>query len=56
MWLRAKVRTGAYILSARLRVDESSLRQRQLDALPKLLDQIAKAKRANPSLNLEPMP
>jgi hypothetical protein len=52
MWLRAKVRTGAYILSARLRVDESSLRQRQLDALPKLLDQIAKAKMADPALDL----
>src|SRR5258708_102663 len=52
MWLRAKVRTGAYVLSARLRVDESSLRQRQLDALPKLLDQIEKAKKAHPSLDL----
>ena len=54
MWLRAKVRVGAYILSARMRVDENSLRQRQLDALPKLLDQIERAKRADPALDLAP--
>ena len=40
MWLRAK-----------LRVDEASLRRRELDALPKL-DQIAAAKRADPALDL----
>jgi hypothetical protein len=54
MWIRAKVRTGAYVLSARLRVDEASLRARQLDALPKLLEQIEKAKRADPALSREP--
>jgi hypothetical protein len=28
MWLRAKIRASAYILSAKLRVDEASLRHR----------------------------
>lgn len=52
MWLRAKLRAGAYVLSAKLRVDEQALRKRELDALPRLLKQIAKAKEADPSLDL----
>jgi hypothetical protein len=52
MWLRAKLRAGAYVLSAKLRVDEASLRRRELDALPKLLDAIRRAKANDPALDL----
>ena len=52
MWLRAKLRAGAYVLSAKLRVDEASLRRRELDALPKLLDAIRAAKASDPALDL----
>lgn len=50
MWLRAKLRAGAYVLSAKLRVDEAHLRKRELDALPKLLNAIQAAKEADPAL------
>jgi hypothetical protein len=52
MWLRAKLRAGGYVLGAKLRVDEASLRKRELDVLPRLLEKIAKAKQDNPALNL----
>ena len=52
MWLRAQVRAGAYVLAARLRVDEDALRKRELDALPKLLERIRQAKADNPALDL----
>lgn len=52
MWLRAKLRAGGYVLAAKLRVDEAALRKREMDALPKLLEQIAQAKKQDPSLNL----
>jgi len=52
MWLRAKVQAGQLVLAARLRVDEGSLRKRELDALPKLLEQIRQAKIENPALDL----
>jgi len=52
MWLRAKVQAGQLVLAARLRVDEDSLRKRELDALPKLLEQIRQAKIENPALDL----
>ena len=52
MWLRAKVQAGQLVLAARLRVDEDSLRKRELDALPKLIEQIRQAKLENPALDL----
>jgi hypothetical protein len=52
MWLRAKVQAGHLILSASLRVDEASLRKCELDALPRLMEAIAKAKADNPALDL----
>ena len=52
MWLRAKLRVGQLVLAARLRVDEASLRKREVDILPKLLDQIRQAKADNPALDL----
>jgi hypothetical protein len=52
MWLRAKIRAGGYVLAAKLRVDEASLRKRELDALPRLLQQIAKANADDPALDL----
>lgn len=52
MWLRAKLRAGGHLLSARLRVDEAALKKRQLDVLPKLLEQIRQAKKDNPALDL----
>lgn len=54
MWLRAKLRAGGYVLAAKLRVDEAHLRTRQLDALPKLLEAIAQAKKIDPALDLSP--
>jgi hypothetical protein len=54
MWLRAKLRAGGYVIAAKLRVDEAALRKREMDALPKLIEQIAQAKLADPALNLEP--
>jgi len=44
MWLRAKLRTGRDVLGARLRVDENSLKSRQLDVLPDLIKQIQLAR------------
>ena len=52
MWLRARMRAGRDILSARLRVDESVLRARQMDELPGLLEAIRAAKKADPELDL----
>jgi hypothetical protein len=52
MWLRAKMRASGYVLAAKLRVDEASLRKRELDALPKLLERIEQAKKDNPALEL----
>ena len=52
MWLLAKLRVGQAVLAARLRVDEASLRKRELDALPKLLEQIRQAKIESPALDL----
>jgi len=52
MWLRAKLRAGRDILSARLRVDENSLKKRAVDMLPELLKAIQEAKQENPSLEL----
>jgi hypothetical protein len=52
MWLKAKLRAGRDVLAARLRVDENSLRKRQLDVLPELLKMMADAKRENPKLDL----
>ena len=39
-------------LAARMRVDEASLRTRELDVLPKLLEKIKKAKQDDPALDL----
>jgi hypothetical protein len=52
MWLAAKAKAGHLILAAKLRVDEASLRKRELGALPKLLEKIEQAKRDNPALDL----
>jgi hypothetical protein len=52
MWLRAKLRASRDVLAARLRVDENSLRRKQLDALPELLRMMAEAKAENPKLDL----
>jgi len=52
MWLRAKVQAGQLVLAARLRVDEASLRQHEVDILPKLIEQIRQAKLENPALDL----
>lgn len=52
MWLKAKLRAGRDVLAARLRVDEASLRKRELDVLPELIEMIQQAKKANPKLDL----
>ena len=52
MWLRAKLRAGRDVLGARLRVDEASLKRRELDVLPELLEMIKTAKAAKPELDL----
>lgn len=52
MWLRAKLRAGRDIIATRLRADENSLRQRQLDSLPELMEAIRVAKERDPALDL----
>lgn len=52
MWLRARQRAGRDMLAATLRVEERSLRRRQLDVLPELLRQIAEARASDPALDL----
>jgi hypothetical protein len=52
MWLRAKQRAGRDMLAGTLRVEERSLRRRQLDVLPQLLECIREARAADPAIDL----
>jgi hypothetical protein len=52
MWLRARDRAGRAMLTATLRVEERSLRRRELDVLPDLLRRIEELRETNPALDL----
>ena len=54
MWLRAKDRAGRAMLVATLRVEERSLRRRELDILPALISRIDAALAKNPALDHVP--
>jgi hypothetical protein len=56
MWMRARDRAGRAVLTATLRVEERSLRRKELDVLPKLLERIERLRNTNPSLTLTPSP
>lgn len=55
MWLRARDRAGRAMLGATLRVEERSLRRREMDVLPALLDRIEALRAKNPALLSEPV-
>lgn len=44
------------MLTATLRVEERSLRKKELDILPKLLERIESLRSKNPALSLTPSP
>lgn len=50
MWLRARDRAGRAMLSGTLRVEERSLRRRELDILPSLLARIDELQAKQPAL------
>ncbi len=52
MWLRARDRAGRAMLAGTLRVEDRSLRRRELDMLPSILEEIRRARAANPELDL----
>jgi hypothetical protein len=52
MWLRARDRAGRAMLTGTLRVEERSLRRRELDVLPELLKRIDELRATNPLLDL----
>lgn len=54
MWLRAKDRAGRAMMTGTLRVEERSLRRRELDILPSLIERIDAALAKNPALDLSP--
>lgn len=56
MWMRARDRAGRAMLTATLRVEERSLRKKELDILPKLLERIESLRSKNPALSLTPSP
>lgn len=51
LWLRAKLRATRDILNARIRVDEASLKRRELDVLPELIKMMREARQENPHLH-----
>jgi len=56
MWLRARDRAGRSMLAATLRVEDRTLRQRELDMMPKLLAEIRQLRSRNPALDHEALP
>lgn len=50
MWVMAKNKAASETLRLRTRVDEQALKRQKLDALPKLLEEIRRAKADNPQL------
>lgn len=51
MWLRARDRAGRAMLTGTLRVEERSLRRRELDILPELLRRIDELRKQYPALD-----
>lgn len=51
LWLRAKLRASRDVLAARMRVDEASLKRRELDVLPELIRMMHEARERNPHLH-----
>jgi len=52
MWLRAMQRAGRDMLAATLRVEERSLKRRELDLGAQILEQIRRARETDPALDL----